>query len=349
MDNFQYLKISKSVEPAIADLLQRNTVGTPGKSMIYGHTDMSEKLSGLRDFRFANLHLGKKLLGTICFLQRQVVSGQREHMAVYVRYFTFHEQFRSSGDAERKGTRSSIRQEVARVMNGEGLDTDEKAVFYAYVDADNVRSGRLIDEFGFRKAGTFHTIPYSRFFPKEHREVQRLGKEHQEEISQILMEFYRHFNLVTFEDLFVRGNYYAIKKDGQFVCGVQAIPDSWRIISLPGITGKVMMKIVPKVPLLRRLFNPDYRFLLFQNIFCFPGHEHLLEKLFDTALADMKRYSAILCEDPMSELYAMISGVNKGLTYRINGEKEIDIMVKTQHAGFLNPDKPFFVSGADVL
>jgi len=317
--------------------------------MIYGHTDMQSKLFGLQDYRFANLFLGTKLMGTICLIRRRVFSDQQEHEAIYVRYFTFHEHFRSSGNTERKGKRNSIRQEIDRLMDGEGLDAGDNPFLYAYVDAENVRSKRLIDEFGFHKVATFFTIPFARLFPKRHAEVQQIGKDQREEIRQILMGFYRHFNLVTLENLFTRGHYYAVKKDGRFVCGVEAIPDSWNVISLPGLAGKVMMNVVPFIPVLRRAFNADYRFLFFENIFCLPGYEPLLEKLFDTALADMKRYSAILCQDPTSEMYTIISKINKGLTHRINGEMEITVMVKTKQTGILSPGIPFFVSGADVL
>ena len=41
--------------------------------MLYAQTGVAEKLAVLENTRFANLYLKEKLVGTVCFLKREVM------------------------------------------------------------------------------------------------------------------------------------------------------------------------------------------------------------------------------------------------------------------------------------
>ena len=95
-------------------------------------------------------------------------------------------------------------------MDGKGLPKEKELVLYAYVDDENVRSKRLIDEFGFEKVGEFHTIPFSRISPKTDKNVERVDFPDLENTKKLLLEFYNHEQLVSFEHTLTDGNYYII-------------------------------------------------------------------------------------------------------------------------------------------
>lgn len=348
LDEFQYLRISDSVSDEIAKLLEQNIVGTPGQSMLYAQTRVGEKLRGLHNSRFASLYLGGRVVGTICFLKREIIGENVAGKAFYIRYFTFLEKYRSSAGPQRRGKENAIRQEVNRIMAGEGLGIDGEYLLYAYVDPENSRSKRLIDEFGFTRAGVFRTIPFTRFFPRKSENVQLAEGERIHEISALFDSGYQRYSLYTTEHLRGKGDFFFIEKDQRIVCAVQAIPDSWKIISLPGVSGTIMMKAVPFIPLLRRLFRRDYRFVFFERVYCESGSEASLEQLFESALVHFSRYTAIFCLDPHSPIYASVKRLRLGLTHRLMGEKEVEIVCKTS-SGDNQIRSPFYISGIDVL
>ena len=110
-----------------------------------------------------------------------------------------------------------------------------------------------------------------------------------------------------------------------------------------------MMNIIPHIPFIRRLFNPKYRFVFLEAIYCKPGHEHQLEALFESVMARNKVNSALLCLDPKSKIYTSLSKINLGLIHKIMGEKAIEIFAKTNGDWKSSEKCPFFVSGYDVL
>lgn len=346
---FEVLKITQQADDQLISLLEENIIGTPGASMLYKHADVRKKVLGIGDPYFCNLSIRDKIYGTVCFCGRTVRNMGQEHRAFYVRYFTFLNEFRSSHEQSRRGKNSKVRNEVAMLMDGHGLVEQEDLLLYAYVDPENTRSGRLIEEFGFTNVGTFHTIPFSRFSPKDDMRVEKLDKEQISHFTSKLHDFYKGYQLVCFDNLKSSGNYFVIRVKGEVVCGVQAIPDQWEILSLPGISGQLMMHLIPKLPGLKRLFNPKYSFVFLEAIYCTPGYEDLLATLLESVLARHGAYSGIICLDPSSELYQSFKKVSLGISHKIMGEKQIEIIVKSDVKNITKSDAPFFVSGYDVL
>jgi hypothetical protein len=346
---FEVLEIKKQPDEQLVDLLQSNIIGTPGESMLYQHAKVRDKVYGLSDPVFCNLSIRNKLYGTITFCGRNIQNKGKGHWAYYLRYFTFVDEFRSKSNTKRRGEKSTIREDVHRLMNGEGLRTDTVLLLYAYVDEENVRSRRLIEEFGFNNAGSFHIIPFSRLSPRKNIDVEVLENKERHLFIHRLADFYKDHQLVSFENLRHKGEYFVVREKDQIVCGVQGIYDQWKIIDLPGWSGKIMMHLIPKMPWLKKLFNPDYRFVFLEAIFCHPGHETDLGALIETVLAHFSCNSGIICMDPRSKLYSIIQRISLGLTHKIMGEKEIEVVVKSSDKKMIDTRSPFFISGYDVL
>jgi hypothetical protein len=347
--SFRILQIQRHPNDQLVHLLENNVIGTPGKSMLYRHVDVRKKLQSIKKPLFCNLSIRDKLYGTICFCSRDVHIAGQSYQAFYIRYFAFQNELRSDAEQERRGKSSPLRQEVQDLFNGVGLETDGNLLLYAYVDDQNVRSDKLTREFGMARSGTFRVIPFSRLSPQKHREVEQLSGSELENFRGVLAEFYKDHQLVSFEHLMDSGCYFVIKDQDEIVCGVQGIKDSWEVLELPGWSGKFLMKIIPRIPVLKRLFNPKYRFVFLEALYCQPGYEHKLSQLFGTVLAHFQAHSAILCLDPSSEVYSMIQPIKKGLTHALFGEKSISIFVKTTNLNLIDTHRPFYVSGHDVL
>ena len=350
MTAFQFLRIERKPSDQLIELLKKNIIGTPGRSMVYKHHNVQAKVLTISDPYFANLSIRNRLYGTICFSKREVFIRNQSHQAFYLRYFTFRESLRSSNPKDRKRQSGSlIRDDVALLMNGKGLDYQNDLLLYAYVDPGNMRSKRLIEKFGFNKISNFQIIPFSRIFPKNHGQVKLTEDTQRAEIRKLLVESYKEEQLVSFENLFQRGEYFLFMDQGKMVCGVQAVPDQWEILEMPGMVGSILMNIFPKVPILKRLFHPTYKFVFLESIFCSRGHEDQLGSLFESVLSYYKLNSGVLCLDNKSPIYASVKNNNLGITYKLQGEKQIDIFIKTTNKKLINSDAPVCVSGFDVL
>ena len=350
MSEFKSLTLEHKPNEQLIGLLEDNIIGTPGESMLYRHQNIRSKVSTIPAPYYANLYIRKRLYGSICLSKRNVLTLGKKHQAFYLRYFTFRERFRSTNIQQRKNDSSSlIREDVINLMNGKGLHYHGDLVLYAYVDPENIRSKRLIDEFGFKKIGEFNTIPFSRICTKISSRVEKVVEKDLEYIYRLLKGANKKEQLVSLDNLFTRGEYFVIRENSTIICGVQAIRDSWEIIDLPGISGRFMISVVPGIPFIGRLFKPRYEFVFLESLFCVNGKEKELGILLESVLAFHNLNSGILCLDPKSPLYSKVKQINLGLTHKVMGEKKIEIVVKTSDQEIFNQDLPFFVSGHDVL
>lgn len=344
------LHISIKPSEQILELLEENCIGTSGKSMVYKHSGVKSKVLSIKNALFASLSIRDQLYGTICLCRRKVFNSGKEQNAFYLRYFTFRKQFRASNpERKTRQSESKIRAAVIELMAGKGLDFHGNLILYAYVDPSNIRSRYLVEEFGFEKVGSFRVIPFSRIFCKKNNFVKVADTLQHECIKSALSSAYKNAQLVAYENLFKKGEYFVLMDKGQMVCGLQAIPDQWDILEMPGVAGKFLLNVVPKLPLLNRLFRTDYKFIFFEYIFCLPGYSGKLEILFESVLAHFNVNSGIICLDKKSEQYDMVKVNQMGITHLIQGEKEIDVVVKSSDRKIIQNDAPIHVSGYDVL
>lgn len=346
---FQFLEITTQIDEQLIRLLEENAIGTPGLSMVYRHSDVRKKVARVPGAIFANLSVKGRLYGTICFSRRQIYTMGHRHDAFYLRYFTFKDSFRVAHPGKRQNRNSKIRKEVTRLMRGEGLPA-AGGVLYAYVDPGNVRSVSLIEEFGFQKVGNFNVLLLNRLWPTKDKHVKKAPKSMTSQIKTILKDQAKNQKFASISQIEIRDDYFVITSNQQILCGVQAVADCWEVIDLPGWSGKFIIKIMSKIPLLNRLFHPNYKFVFLENIICEPGSESLLHRLFESVLCHYQVYTGIMCLDPRTRLYASIKRhVRMGWVHLLQGEKQIDVVAKSADSTRLYPDAPTFVSAVDVL
>lgn len=354
---YKFLHVSKAPGSEVLDLLNSNAIGTPGLSMTYRHTRVKDKLAAIPDPYFINLMKGSSVAGTCCFCKRPAIYAGKTTLSFYIRYFSFKSAYRRKQTDERSARNSLVKKEVMSVLDGLGLDVNEGEKFfhYAYVDPGNIRSVKLCKEFGFEVVRDFATIVFNRMNPRMLKGIMISEIEPEEEalIKNLLSGFYRNYTMFTFDNLFGNHKYYVIRDQShQIVAGVQATPDQWKILSLAGATGKLLLNVFSVIPGLKRLISKNYRFLTLEGIYHAPGCEQYLEILLEGLLAKYRLYSAIAVVDRDSLLYKTLRSLKLGWIDRLKKEVRGDIicnfknLTENEIASFRN--NPAYISGTDV-
>jgi hypothetical protein len=172
-------------------------------------------------------------------------------------------------------------------------------------------------------------------------------------VKKLLTGFYETFNMFSFENLLNGRKYYTVRdSENRILAGAQVNADHWKIHSLPGISGKIILNFFSYMPVLRKLINRDYHFITLEGIYHAPGHESVLEKLFEGLLARYGVNSAIMVVDADSELYQKLRSLQLGPVDKLNKEVKGNVICKffnfdnVEKESFRN--RPAYISGIDV-
>jgi hypothetical protein len=172
-------------------------------------------------------------------------------------------------------------------------------MFYAYLEKKNFQSSKLVTNLGFEPVRDTSTYGFSRFFPKQDPRVVRVTKEdHKKNVLDLLVNFYQDHCMVNFTSIHNHDNYFVVKENDEIIAGVQAVPSKWVVQKMEGWSGKFIMKVVPKIPLINQLFNPeDFNFVGFEGIYFKKGREADLILLFEHVLAVLNLKSGLFWQD----------------------------------------------------
>ncbi len=340
----KYLQFEKGV-PAddIKDLLQNNIIGTPGKSLVYQHLKTSEKLDYIDNPAFLSLRLGGNVVGTACFIDRKVSVKDHEFNATYIRYFSFRRAFRSSSDPVNRINKSSLLKSEL-----ETFFQQSDRLQYAYVDPGNIRSKRIIGGYGFEKVGVFRTVFLSRFDPKPCHCVEVLAAEMRSQMKDLLRAFYKDYGLYFSDNIGYQDSYFIIRENNEIVAGIQANPEHWHVHEIPG--SKHLINIVSGFPIIKRIFNKNFRFLSLEGVFYKKGHEEKVVQLIEHALHYHQRYTAVICLDPKCAIYDLFKTFDLGFIKNLTSEKEMAIMAQGKDSQIQALRQiPKYVSGFDNM
>ncbi|MEL6852682.1 MAG: hypothetical protein AAFP92_29505, partial [Bacteroidota bacterium] len=145
-------------------------------------------------------------------------------------------------------------------------------------------------------------------------------------------------------------------ENGEIVAGVQVRVRQWTVQELPGREGKLMLHVLPHIPILRRVFNPRaFRFGGFDGLYVKKGHENILPDLFEGVLAAERLHSAMLWLDDQTALFHLIDQLpGMGLLSPLMGQTAwADVIVRPlnfkQDPVSLLKQVPHYISGLDVV
>ena len=287
-----------------------------------------------------------KLIGTVVFCNTPVSCGPNEYNCYYARYFAAAKAIRGSGIIPRMAVKSmQVLSEQER----------EKTIYFACVEKSNTTSYKTVQFAGYSDIGTIKTMGFSRFFPRRQPIESIDNPEKRREMLNLLKAGYQAHALVQFNSLFMQNAYYVIRENGRIVAGCQYHRVHWVVRSMDGWSGKLIVNFAPRVPLLRRFFNPGkFEFLAFEGIYVLPGYEKHLSRLFDGLLAKEKLYSALywMAENcPLRQRIA--TTLHHGLLHSFVKNADSNIMASFHQ---LSPDeisdikaRPLYASAFDYI
>ena len=360
------VRVSDHANEEILYLLDHTIQGSEG-GIRYSLQNVSPRIEAYGDkIRFVSLYKKNQVTGTIgsCFR----ISGQGHLLSpsTYLRYLAMQSTYQLEPGWKKRRKKplvpereDSFKQKTLEIFSKPHLldlhDVKEgdKHIMYAFLESMNERSKNLISQAGYEYVRSFLTVAFSRFSPGKDNRVSKLKEEEKPEILELLSDYYKNHSLFTTEYSFYGDKYYVLKEEGKIIAGVSAIPGIHKIYDIPGIWGRVIMNLLPRVPYYRRLFSPgEFRYLVFDAIYCKKGYEKNLATLFESVCASEGYYTGLTWLDDRSYLYdKMRTEVNMGALNRMLNAKPGLVYIR-----FLNFDEkekdgfyeaPAYISGFD--
>ena len=321
------IRVDKGADASVLSLLHETVWGTPG-GIRYQKITSTETEDYFKNSWFLKLIKGSQLLGIVGMVhQRFIIEGQPIN-TFYLRSFSFHSQYQvkvkaDENPAQRRQKRGNllIRRVIATFFEeGEFLKKQfpgEAILFYGYVIANNERSARLSADIGFSPFRTFSTMLYSKRFPKKHPNVEPASWA---DIQPFVNDQYKTYPLGPQELIGNNDNFFVFRENGQIVAGIRTRKVGWRIKEIPGLSGKIMMNVLPHLPIISAMFQPNnFRFIGVDSMFYIPGHEDKLDVLLSSACAHLENYIAMLWLDEESELYRTVEQhISMGLIHNLS-------------------------------
>ncbi|MCK5401043.1 MAG: GNAT family N-acetyltransferase [Flavobacteriaceae bacterium] len=324
-----------------------NSIKWGSEGAVYEHKNTEQIIKEIQNPTLLSIEENGVIVGIAVFCNNNVNVGDKTFNCNYIRYFS------SSPLIRGRGLMKYFGKKVMELIQNDEL---KKTVFLGFVESGNISSYKVVKNAGYRKIGTVKTIGFSRFFPKKNKEIIQINtkKGRQEVLSLLKVHYFTHA-LVQFNSLFINDDYYVIRKNGEIVVGCQLHKAHWTVKNMGGITGKIIMNVVPYLPLVNQLFNPKkFKFLAFEGVYCKEGYERTLHTLFSGLLASHKLKSSLIWMGETSEHYISLvtygklgflnNFVNNSDVYTLAAFKEMN---STEEKSF--EENPIYASAFDYI
>ena len=313
------ISVGQTFEDEIISLLKRTIYGTRG--LKYQHTGQEIKLANLKKPIFFTLKNREKIIGFYCLCEREVMVGADSYLGYYGRYLAVDEHFQGNhyGNLLKKVATEYIK-----------ANSTSPSILYSYIEENNTRSLNISKKLGFESISTLETIIFSRLYSQKNVNISRLDSI---ELPTILFKLESQNSttiLRTFENINYQDNYFVIKDKDVIVVGLQANPVRWKIKEMEGISGKILLKILPHIPILKRLINPEkYDFLAIEGFFVESGYEDYLYNLLEGVLHHFNMTSALIQLDSKSLILNLLKEKGDlGLLNSLKKDVKTHVMIK---------------------
>ncbi len=356
-------KVHKADDEIIA-LLESTILGSEG-GMRYSMKNIEAKIKSYGSgISFLALYKKNSLAGVIGLCRRKTMNCGVAYNTTHLRYLSMRSAFQTPAFVSQRNERLSHMEEsfkhklLSMFSQPQGEpdkegQPNEPYLMYAYVESRNERSKNLINKAGYEYIRSFLTVAFSRFNPKPSPDVYRLRPEEEPAMEQLLAEQYKDYCFYSPEFAFFGHNYYVIKRNNEIVGGACIIPTSFKVYNVPGVWGWIMMKILPRVPFFRKLFQPgEFKYLVLSSIYCRKGFDHLLPDLFESVCAAEGYHTALTWLDDHSDLFmALHTNRRMGALNRILNAKPGLVYASFSNIDTAGREKfyeyPAFISGFD--
>ncbi len=317
-NSYPGIKLFKSsvASEAFQQMADSTIYGTPGK-MRYAHVKSMEKIQSLERTSFLEIQRNNNTTGIVALVGHTLNVGKQSVSGLYVRYFSMKMLFRSDG---KRAKSSSKKNGVLHRMIKEFFDEpkqlciesiDEKLIIYAFVESSNEHSLNMVKSMGFEPSRELVTLLFSRFYPQEKLEIIKLPDSEKPQIKKHLGDYYKDYNLVPALK-YIGENYYIHLVNGEILCGVQLESNTWHIYEMPSIDGRLFRKILPRIPILNRIFQKDkIDFIGIEQLYIKPNHEYILPDFLETLCAKLNVTKAMIGVDNQSPLHHLLKTKGK--------------------------------------
>ena len=324
-----------------------DSISWGNEGALYEHKNTKEQIQQIKQPILLGIYEGNQLRATAVFMITKVNEDHKEYNLIYIRYFASSKEIRGKGIMKR----FSI-----KVMELIRESETKPTIYMGCVEKDNISSYKVVQSAGYSKLGTVKTLGFSRFFPKWNKRIEQvLHKEEQVEVLALLKKQYEHHALVQFDYVFLKDNYYVIREHGEIVAACQYHRAHWVMNNMKGFMGKLVMNLIPVIPILNTLFNPKrFEFLAFEGLYFKPGNEQQLYTLFEGLLAKENLKSSLFWLGETCPIRKRI--LNKGqLGFIHRFVKDSDVAIMTSFKNINDSEivamasKPLFASAFDFI
>ncbi|MCB9284274.1 MAG: GNAT family N-acetyltransferase [Lewinellaceae bacterium] len=309
---------NRELTDEFVDFLETTAFGT--QQNLYRHFYIREFVADTPDTEFYYARDAENELVAIVAFCRRTFIGSPPYEGLYIRYYAASPKIRGK---KLTGRLSRIVLEWLREQQQDPI------IFFGSIEGRNKASRAIADNLNFEAFAPFRTTGFSRFFPKVKGDVQRVSEEEWRELLPKLDAQYADYEFWGHDYLNLHNEYYVLKKDGRIVCGAQAHPAHWVVEKMAGLLGKYVLPIIPYVPFLRNVFNPNaFHFINLEAFYVEKGHEADLVDLFESVLAIKKKHSILVWFDERDPLYQFLVRQNKlGLLSRFTSDAKATFIV----------------------
>ena len=349
--------LEKEATEEIVQILQSTTYGIEGR-LRYSHVDTQDRIKATQNLSFFQIKRYQRILGIAGVIKRSTLGVKGTVTALYIRYLSMPGAFKKKptsriGHKPKQGVLRGFLSDMFTQLEQDVPD-EEKAVFYAVVERDNIPSQNMCKMNGFEKVRQMDTHLFSRFKPREHAYIRAIKEVDQPEFEKQLFEFYQKHTLVFTDTLFTEGKCMVAERDGKIVGGIKGRPVKWELLEVPGFSGFLMLKVLPYVPYLKRLFDKRYvRFVALEALWVSEGYEKEIEPLMEAMCAYYKEHIGILWSDSESPIAHLIRKfVVLGFMSKVQKNVPADLLIR-----FIDtPDEekkvyrnsPMYISAGDM-
>lgn len=335
-------KLREQPTKQLIALLNSATLGTNGAK--YRHLKTEDRIYSADNPLYLSIERNERLLGNVTFCRR----GSEW----YIRYFAFDSALQGTGKRRSKGGGGLIKRELNQffeaTLHGD-TEFGKVDVHYAYIDPKNEKSLWMSENFGFKQVANIATQTFSRVsIPKS----TRVRKESDwEELAPVFRKVYGEFQFYFEEHLKV-GPFFVLRGENNEVLAATKISKAtWVIERMPGKMGGLMTKLIPLIPILRKLIRPkNHTFLVPEAVFTKNNDPRFLTELFEGILSLEQERLIFWWTDEKNPLYNSIKDeVRWGLLNKIIGINTASLVVRQTEGEEYDKSRPAYTSGFDFI
>ncbi len=332
------ITVGQTFDDFAVALLKKTIYGTKGPK--YQHTGQEVKLRDIKNPIFFILRRKDETIGFYCLCEREIGVGTEKYLGYYGRYLAVDENYKGNGYGK------LLKKVAVEYVETHG---SSPSVLYSYIEENNTKSLIISQKMGFASITTLDTVVFSRLYPKADNRVSRINKIELPAILEKLESQNADTIFRTFENINYQNNYFILKENGRIVAGLQANPARWKIIEMAGLGGKILLKVLPNIPILKRLINPEnYDFVAIEGIFIESGSDEFLYPLMEGVLHHFSMTSALFELDSKSKILKIFKDRgNLGLLNAVKKDVKTHVMIKSFNNKLRIPNGEAYVSSFD--